>query len=86
MCERTDGFKYEGQWMGNLRHGYGCTSFPDGTVEEGKYKHNVMVGSGRKAVISMKSGKFREKIDHAVHAAKRAMEVAKQKADIAVSR
>uniref|UniRef100_A0A8C5FQ13 Uncharacterized protein n=1 Tax=Gadus morhua TaxID=8049 RepID=A0A8C5FQ13_GADMO len=43
-CPRLSG-KYEGEWLGNKRHGYGCTAFPDGTKEEGKYKQNVLVSA-----------------------------------------
>uniref|UniRef100_A0A803XLH0 Junctophilin 1 n=1 Tax=Meleagris gallopavo TaxID=9103 RepID=A0A803XLH0_MELGA len=40
---RSSGLKYEGEWLDNLRHGYGCTTLPDGKKEEGKYRHNVLV-------------------------------------------
>uniref|UniRef100_A0A803VC38 Uncharacterized protein n=1 Tax=Ficedula albicollis TaxID=59894 RepID=A0A803VC38_FICAL len=44
--ERSSGLKYEGEWLDNLRHGYGCTTLPDGKKEEGKYRHNVEQRSG----------------------------------------
>uniref|UniRef100_A0A8C0AQ89 Uncharacterized protein n=1 Tax=Buteo japonicus TaxID=224669 RepID=A0A8C0AQ89_9AVES len=43
ISERSNGMKYEGEWLNNRRHGYGCTMFPDGTKEEGKYKNNVLI-------------------------------------------
>uniref|UniRef100_A0A8C3JTP9 Uncharacterized protein n=1 Tax=Calidris pygmaea TaxID=425635 RepID=A0A8C3JTP9_9CHAR len=36
VSERSSGLKYEGEWLDNLRHGYGCTTLPDGKKEEGK--------------------------------------------------
>nr|XP_039265120.1 junctophilin-1-like [Styela clava]XP_039265121.1 junctophilin-1-like [Styela clava]XP_039265122.1 junctophilin-1-like [Styela clava]XP_039265123.1 junctophilin-1-like [Styela clava] len=86
ICERTDGFRYQGEWLGNQRHGYGCTTFPDGTREEGKYKNNVIAVSRRKNMLGVRTGKVKEKVDSSVKQARRAMEVAKQKAEIATSR
>uniref|UniRef100_A0A3B4H7U5 Junctophilin 1b n=1 Tax=Pundamilia nyererei TaxID=303518 RepID=A0A3B4H7U5_9CICH len=40
---RSNGMKYEGEWLNNKRHGYGCTIFPNGTKEEGKYKNNMLI-------------------------------------------
>uniref|UniRef100_A0A3B3YS93 Junctophilin 1b n=1 Tax=Poecilia mexicana TaxID=48701 RepID=A0A3B3YS93_9TELE len=48
VSERSNGMKYEGEWLNNKRHGYGCTVFPDSTKEEGKYKNNVLVRGIRK--------------------------------------
>uniref|UniRef100_A0A3Q3F9C1 Uncharacterized protein n=1 Tax=Labrus bergylta TaxID=56723 RepID=A0A3Q3F9C1_9LABR len=73
-------------WAGNKRHGYGCTTFPDGTKEEGKYKQNVLVSGKRKNLIPLRASKIREKVDRAVEAAEKASDIAKQKAEIAMSR
>uniref|UniRef100_A0A7N5JRL3 Uncharacterized protein n=1 Tax=Ailuropoda melanoleuca TaxID=9646 RepID=A0A7N5JRL3_AILME len=34
VSERSSGLRYEGEWLDNLRHGYGCTTLPDGHREE----------------------------------------------------
>ena len=88
VSERTDGLKYQGEWYNNKKYGYGVTTFRDGTKEEGKYKNNVLVSSGNKSKIlyALRSSKLRERIDSAVAAAQRASQIARQKADIAVSR
>jgi len=31
VCERSDGFRYAGEWLDNRKHGYGVTFFRDGT-------------------------------------------------------
>ena len=85
VCERTDGFKYEGEWLNNRRHGYGMTTFKDGTTEEGKYKNNHFIPYKKKKLM-VRSKKVREKIDNAIKAAKKAAETARQKAEIAISR
>uniref|UniRef100_A0A671RGD3 Junctophilin-3-like n=1 Tax=Sinocyclocheilus anshuiensis TaxID=1608454 RepID=A0A671RGD3_9TELE len=86
VSHRSDGLHYEGEWFGNKRHGYGCTIFPDGTKEEGKYKQNVLVSGKRKNLIPLRTSKIREKVDRAVEAAEKAADIAKQKAEIALSR
>ncbi|XP_035275068.1 junctophilin-3-like [Anguilla anguilla] len=86
VSRRSDGLCYEGEWASNKRHGYGCTTFPDGTKEEGKYKLNVLVSGKRKNLIPLRASKIREKVDAAVDAAEKAANVAKQKAEIALSR
>ena len=86
MSERSDGLRYEGEWVGDVRHGYGCTTFSDGRCEEGKYKHNVFVGSKKRGFLPVRVRKVREKVERAVEGANRASAIAKQKADIAESR
>ncbi|XP_056121698.1 junctophilin-3 [Rhinichthys klamathensis goyatoka] len=86
VSHRSDGLHYEGEWFGNKRHGYGCTTFPDGTKEEGKYKQNVLVSGKRKNLIPLRTSKIREKVDRAVEASEKAADIAKQKAEIALSR
>uniref|UniRef100_A0A3B4XAF3 Junctophilin-3-like n=1 Tax=Seriola lalandi dorsalis TaxID=1841481 RepID=A0A3B4XAF3_SERLL len=86
VSRRSDGLHYAGEWAGNKRHGYGCTTFPDGTKEEGKYKQNVLVSGKRKNLIPLRASKIREKVDRAVEAAEKAADIAKQKAEIAMSR
>uniref|UniRef100_A0A8C0UI04 Uncharacterized protein n=1 Tax=Cyanistes caeruleus TaxID=156563 RepID=A0A8C0UI04_CYACU len=61
ISERSNGMKYEGEWLNNRRHGYGCTMFPDGTKEEGKYKNNILVRGIRKQLIPIRNTKTREK-------------------------
>ena len=87
VCERTDGFRYEGEWLNNQRCGYGRTTFPDSTQEEGKYKFNAIVSGGKKNnLIAIKLSKIKTKVSQAVDQAQKAKETAKQKADIASSR
>ncbi|KAA0723919.1 Junctophilin-3 [Triplophysa tibetana] len=86
VSHRSDGLRYEGEWCGNKRHGYGCTTFSDGTKEEGKYKQNALVSGKRKNLIPLRTSKIREKVDRAVEAAVKAADIAKQKAEIALSR
>ncbi|XP_041984695.1 junctophilin-1 isoform X2 [Aricia agestis] len=87
VSERSDGLRYEGEWFGNRKYGYGVTTFRDGTREEGKYKNNVLITSQkRKHMFLMRSAKFRERVDSAVNSAQRALKIAMQKADIAISR
>ncbi|KAK0143046.1 Junctophilin-3 [Merluccius polli] len=86
ISRRSDGLQYEGEWLGNKRHGYGCTTFPDGTKEEGKYKQNVLVSGKRKNLIPLRASKIREKVDRGVEGAQKAGDIARQKAEIALSR
>lgn len=87
ISERSDGLKYEGEWYNNKKYGYGVTTFKDGSKEEGKYKNNVLIASGKKnKLFLLRQSKLRERIDSAVQAALRGSQVAKQKAEIAVSR
>ncbi|XP_043265080.1 junctophilin-1 isoform X2 [Colletes gigas] len=87
MSERSDGLRYSGEWFNNRKYGYGVTTFRDGTKEEGKYKNNVLITSQKKKhLFLIRSAKFRERIEAAVNAAKRASQIALQKADIAISR
>uniref|UniRef100_A0A3Q3IU16 Junctophilin n=1 Tax=Monopterus albus TaxID=43700 RepID=A0A3Q3IU16_MONAL len=86
VSRRSDGLQYEGEWLSNKRHGYGCTTFPDGTKEEGKYKQNILVSGKRKNLIPLRASKIREKVDRAVVGAQKATDIARQKAEIALSR
>lgn len=80
-------FRYEGEWHNNKKHGYGITTFRDGSKEEGKYKCNILITSQKKKhLFLIRSAKFRERIEAAVSSAQRASKYALQKADIAVSR
>uniref|UniRef100_A0A8C8UP70 Uncharacterized protein n=1 Tax=Peromyscus maniculatus bairdii TaxID=230844 RepID=A0A8C8UP70_PERMB len=51
VSERSSGLRYEGEWLDNLRHGYGRTTLPDGHREEGKYRHNVLVKGTKRRVL-----------------------------------
>ena len=86
MSERSSGLRYEGEWLDNLRHGYGCTTLPDGHREEGKYRHNVLVKGTKRRVLPLESSKVRQKVEHSVEGAQRAAAIARQKAEIAASR
>ncbi|KAJ3597090.1 hypothetical protein NHX12_003490 [Muraenolepis orangiensis] len=86
VSRRTDGLQYEGEWLSNKRHGYGCTAFPDGTKEEGKYKQNALVSGKRKNLIPLRASKIREKVDRGVEGAQKGGDIARQKAEIALSR
>lgn len=86
VSERSSGLRYEGEWLDNLRHGYGRTTLPDGRREEGKYRHNALVKGTKRRVLQLKSTKVRQKVEHGVEGAQRAAAIARQKAEIAVSR
>ncbi|XP_036387695.1 junctophilin-2-like, partial [Megalops cyprinoides] len=86
VSERSSGLRYEGEWLDNQRHGYGCTTFPEGRKEEGKYRNNLLVKVIKKKVLQLRGNKIRQKVDHSVEGALRAAAIAKQKAEIAVSR
>ena len=43
MCERSDGTKYEGQWAGNRRNGFGITYYPGNIQDAGVYKDDVLL-------------------------------------------
>ncbi|KAI8042015.1 hypothetical protein M5D96_003315 [Drosophila gunungcola] len=87
VAERSDGLKYEGEWYNNRKHGYGVTTFRDGTVEEGKYKNNILITSQKKKHLFLaRSRKFRDRITAAVNAAQRALKMAMQRSDMAISR
>uniref|UniRef100_A0A1A9UCN7 Junctophilin n=1 Tax=Glossina austeni TaxID=7395 RepID=A0A1A9UCN7_GLOAU len=87
VAERTDGLKYEGEWYNNKKHGYGITTFRDGSFEEGKYKNNILITSQKKKHLFIaRSRKFRERITASVASAQRALKMAMQRSDIAISR
>ncbi|XP_072013926.1 LOW QUALITY PROTEIN: junctophilin-2-like [Amphiura filiformis] len=86
VSQRSDGFQYAGEWLQNKRHGYGCLTYPDGHREEGKWKHNMLVASGKKKLFVIGSKKIRDRVASAVEAANQAAHIARQKADLAVSR
>ncbi|XP_030376821.1 mediator of RNA polymerase II transcription subunit 12 isoform X1 [Scaptodrosophila lebanonensis] len=87
VAERSDGLKYEGEWYNNRKHGYGVTTFRDGTVEEGKYKNNILITSQKKKHLFLaRSRKFRDRITAAVNSAQRALKMAMQRSDMAISR
>lgn len=78
---------YAGEWYQNKKNGYGVTTFPDGTTEEGKYKNNLLIVSSKKRIaFVLRPTKLKERIDSAVNAAKTAQQTAMKKADIAISR
>lgn len=41
------GFIYEGDWLGNMRDGYGVQIWPDGAKYEGDWKLNRAHGKGK---------------------------------------
>uniref|UniRef100_A0A1A9W003 Junctophilin n=1 Tax=Glossina brevipalpis TaxID=37001 RepID=A0A1A9W003_9MUSC len=87
VAERSDGLKYEGEWYNNKKHGYGVTTFRDGAFEEGKYKNNILITSQKKKHLFIaRSRKFRERITASVASAQRALKMAMQRSDIAISR
>ncbi|XP_053960448.1 junctophilin-1-like [Anastrepha ludens] len=87
VAERSDGLKYEGEWYNNKKHGYGVTTFRDGSFEEGKYKNNILITSQKKKHLFLaRSRKFRDRITIAVNSAQRALKMAMQRSDIAISR
>lgn len=63
------------------------TTFRDGTVEEGKYKNNILITSQKKKHLFLaRSRKFRDRITAAVNSAQRALKMAMQRSDMAISR
>ncbi len=88
IAERSDGLKYEGEWFNNKKNGYGVTTFKDGTKEEGKYKNNVLTTDKKKAakMLTLRSSKFRQKIEAAIVSALKSGQIAQQRADIALAR
>ena len=86
VSQRSDGFQYAGEWLQNKRHGYGCLTYPDGHREEGKWKHNMLVASGKKKLFVIGSKKISDRVSQAMEAANQAANIARQKADLAVSR
>uniref|UniRef100_A0A915LKH3 Uncharacterized protein n=1 Tax=Meloidogyne javanica TaxID=6303 RepID=A0A915LKH3_MELJA len=89
VCERSDGFRYAGEWLDNRKHGYGVTFFRDGTKEEGRYKHNVFVSSARrKGVLFARSTKLRHRVEiyaeHARQAADMDLAAQRERADASV--
>ncbi|XP_071959363.1 junctophilin-2-like [Antedon mediterranea] len=85
ISQRSDGLCYVGEWQSNKRHGYGVLTHPDGHKDEGKWKHNMLVASGKKKLF-MGSKKISERVDRAVQCANQATNLARQKADLAISR
>jgi len=92
VAERSDGLRYEGEWLDDCKCGYGVTTFGGGPEhaggwrEEGKYRNNVLLSPSKKFLLPLRASKVREKIDAAVGAAVRAAQIAAQKSDIANSR
>lgn len=89
VSERSDGLRYEGEWYNNRKHGYGTTTRKDGSREDGKYKNNVLVSSTSAAkarLLIMQRNKLTERVTASVEAARRAAQLALQKAEVAVSR
>ena len=86
VSQRSDGFQYSGEWLQNKRHGYGCLTYPDNHKEEGKWKHNMLVASGKKKLFVIGSKKISDRVNQAVEQANQAANIARQKADLAVSR
>jgi len=48
VAEKTvNGIVYNGMWKGELRHGSGTQTWPDGSLYEGGWKDGVAYGLGR---------------------------------------
>jgi len=63
------------------------TTFRDGTVEEGKYKNNILITSQKKKHLFLaRSRKLRDRIAAALSSAQRALKMAMQRSDMAISR
>ncbi|XP_033626425.1 junctophilin-1-like isoform X1 [Asterias rubens] len=86
ISQRSDAFQYAGEWHQNKRHGYGCLTYPDGHKEEGKWKNNILVASGKKKLFVIGSKRISDRVERAVEAANQAANIARQKADLAISR
>ena len=84
--QRSDGYHYAGEWHNNKRHGYGSLIYPNGQKEEGKWKQNLLVASGKKKLFVIGSKKISERVEHAVELAGQAANLARAKADLAISR
>lgn len=46
MIEFSNGLKYEGEWLGNVRHGFGTQIWPDGAKYVGYWEDNKASGKG----------------------------------------
>ena len=84
--QRSDGYQYAGEWHNNKRHGYGSLTYPNGQKEEGKWKQNMLVASGKKKLFVIGSKKISDRVERAVELAGQAANLARAKADLAISR
>jgi hypothetical protein len=46
VFECADGYKYEGEWLGNQKHGRGTCTFPNGDVYDGEWESDKASGKG----------------------------------------
>lgn len=42
-----NGAVYQGQWLGDMKHGYGVQVWPDGARYEGYWRYNKACGKGK---------------------------------------
>ena len=47
LIKFKNGIEYEGEWMGNLRDGWGRQKWPDGAIYEGQWENNKAEGKGK---------------------------------------
>lgn len=43
----SSGATYDGEWLGNMRDGYGIQEWPDGAKYEGEWRDNKATGKGK---------------------------------------
>ncbi|OII71557.1 hypothetical protein cand_032700 [Cryptosporidium andersoni] len=46
LVELQDGITYEGEWLGDRKHGYGIQKWPDGAIFEGNFFNGMANGYG----------------------------------------
>ena len=85
VCERSDGVRYEGEWLNNQRHGFGVTVFPDGSKEEGRYKFNKF-SSRKRHSLPLRSRQTKNKVAFCVTNSHKAKDTAISKAHAASTR
>ena len=90
VARRSDGVRYEGEWLNNRKNGYGVTTLQNGTRVEGKYRNNEIVTSlstsAATSGLFKSTNKVLDRVHFAVLEAERAESNALQKVEIAMSR
>lgn len=62
LWTRPDGYEYEGQFLSDMKHGYGEIKYPDGTTYKGEFARDLEHGNGKMVYNTDGShfeGKFR---------------------------
>jgi len=89
VARRSDGVRYEGEWLNNRKNGYGLTTLRSGARIEGKYRNNELVmltTSAASSGLFKSTNKVADRVNFAVLEAERASNNAVQKVEIAMAR